>query len=99
MERKITLSNENCRLSKEDIARMIADAEEFKKQDDLLRERIEAKNNLEIFSYSMLDQLNDAKLRLKFTAEEKQTIKALSQELLLWLEENPRADSIAIRAQ
>ena len=53
MERKITLSNENCRLSKEDIARMIADAEEFKKQDDLLRERIEAKNNLEIFSYSM----------------------------------------------
>ena len=50
---------------------MIADAEEFKKQDDLLRERIEAKNNLEIFSYSMLDQLNDAKLRLKFTAEEK----------------------------
>jgi L1 cell adhesion molecule like protein len=71
LERKITLSNENCRLSKEDIARMIADAEEFKKQDDLLRERIEAKNNLEIFSYSMLDQLNDAKLRLKFTAEEK----------------------------
>jgi L1 cell adhesion molecule like protein len=53
LEKKITISNENCRLSKEDIERMIAEAEEYKKQDELIRERIEAKNNLEKFSYSM----------------------------------------------
>jgi heat shock protein 1/8 len=47
-EQKITIKNEKGRLSKDEIERMVQEAEKFKKQDDEMREKLDAKNDLEM---------------------------------------------------
>jgi len=44
---KITITNDKGRLSKEDIERMVEEAEKYKQEDEQVRQRIEAKNRLE----------------------------------------------------
>lgn len=41
------------RLSKEDIERMVTEAEEYKAEDDVLRDKVAAKNALESYCFSM----------------------------------------------
>lgn len=53
---KITVSNDKGRLSKDDIERMVKDAEQYKKDDDNIKRRIEAKNSLETYLYSVKDK-------------------------------------------
>merc|ERR1711955_153826 len=43
-ENKITITNDKGRLSKEDIEKMVNDAEKYKKEDDKQKERVDAKN-------------------------------------------------------
>merc|ERR1719228_3119074 len=52
-ENKITITNENGRLSKEEIERMVSDAEKFKAEDDKQKERISAKNGLESYCFNI----------------------------------------------
>jgi heat shock 70kDa protein 1/2/6/8 len=52
-ENKITITNEKGRLSKDEIERMVQDAETYKMDDDRQRERIEAKNKLESTAYQL----------------------------------------------
>merc|ERR1712036_204822 len=49
---KITITNDKGRLSKEDIEKMVADAEKFADEDKLQQERVQAKNALESYAYS-----------------------------------------------
>jgi L1 cell adhesion molecule like protein len=96
---KITITNEKGRLSKEDIERMVNEAEKFKGEDELVKKRIEAKNSFENYCFQMKNTLNDEKLRDKFTAEDKQVIEDCSKEGLQWLEANPNAEPEAIEAE
>merc|ERR1712153_163412 len=50
---KITITNDKGRLSSEDIEKMVADAEKFKAEDDVQKERISAKNGLESYCFNM----------------------------------------------
>ncbi|KAF0694888.1 Aste57867_14263 [Aphanomyces stellatus] len=50
-----TISNNRGRLSQEDIDRMVADAEKYKKDDAEVLRKIEARNNLEGFIYRALE--------------------------------------------
>lgn len=75
---KITITNDKGRLSKEDIEKMVHDAEKFKSEDDKIRKRIEAKNGLESYCFQMKNTLSDEKLSSKFTADDKKTIEELS---------------------
>src|SRR5699024_9835497 len=56
---KITITNDHNRLSPEDIERMIKDAEKFSDEDKKVKERVEAKNELESYAYSLKDQIGD----------------------------------------
>lgn len=56
---KITITNEKGRLSKEEIERMVQDAEKFKGEDEKVKERIDAKNGLEGYCYQLKNSLND----------------------------------------
>ena len=49
---KITISNDGSRLSKEDIQKMVSDAEKYKRDDEQVRDRVERKNQLEQSIYS-----------------------------------------------
>ena len=44
---KITITNDKGRLSKEDIEKLVKDAEKFKAEDEQIKNRVEAKNSLE----------------------------------------------------
>jgi len=48
---KITITNDKGRLSKEDIERMVNEAEKFKGEDDKVKKRIESKNSLENYCF------------------------------------------------
>lgn len=55
----ITISNDAGRLSQDEIERMILEAERFADEDKEARERIEARNGLETYAFSLKNQLED----------------------------------------
>src|ERR1700679_1493073 len=55
----ITITNDKGRLSQEEIERMVEEAEKFADEDKAVRERIEARNGLENYVYSLKNQVND----------------------------------------
>ncbi|RWS16346.1 heat shock protein 70-3-like protein [Dinothrombium tinctorium] len=69
---KITITNDHNRLSPDDIEKMIKDAERFAEDDKKVKERVEAKNELESYAYSLKNQVKDKdKLGGKLSDEEK----------------------------
>jgi L1 cell adhesion molecule like protein len=90
---KITITNEKGRLSKEEIENMVANAERFKREDELARKKIEAKNGLESFTYNLKNTLNDENVKNKLSDSDKATIEAKVQEILKWMENNPAAEA------
>jgi heat shock protein 5 len=71
----IVIKNENDKLSDEEIERMLRDAEEFAEQDKIAKERIEARNSLDNYVYSVKSSLNDAdKLKGKLSSDEQETL-------------------------
>ena len=61
-KQKITITNEKGRLSKEDIDRMVSDAEKYKGEDDAQKKKIDARNGLEQYAYSMKNTMRDEKV-------------------------------------
>ena len=76
------------RLSKEDIERMVQEAEKFKGDDDAQRERITAKNGLESYAYNMKSTVEDEKLKDKISEDDKKTIIDKCNEVIQWLDAN-----------
>jgi len=83
---KITITNDKGRLSKEEIDKLVSDAEKFKDEDDKIRNRIEKKNGLENYCFQMKNQLDDEKMKDKFTDDDKKVITESTKEVLQWLE-------------
>ncbi|XP_054649974.1 heat shock protein family A (Hsp70) member 8b [Dunckerocampus dactyliophorus] len=91
-ENKITITNDKGRLSKDDIERMVREAEDFKVEDDLQRDRVAAKNGLESYAFSMKSTMEDEKLKDKISAEDKQKILDKCTEVISWLDKNQSAE-------
>jgi len=87
-ENKITITNERGRLSKEEIEKMVNDAERFKEEDEKVKKVIEAKNSFENYCFQIRNTLYDENLKAKFTDEDKTTIEHLAKEGLDWIESN-----------
>jgi len=97
---KITITNDQNRLTPEDIERMINDAEKFADEDAKLKGRVEARNELESYAYSLKNQIGDKeKLGGKLSDEEKEKIEEIVNEKITWLEENQEADAEELKAQ
>jgi len=89
----IVINNNQNRLSPEEIERMIKDAEKFADEDKKVKERVEAKNELESYVYSLKNQINDKeKLGGKLSPEEKEKIETAVEEKIKWLEANANAE-------
>jgi L1 cell adhesion molecule like protein len=91
-ENKITITNDKGRLSKEEIERMVQDADKFRDEDEKQRERVSAKNGLESYCFSMKATVEDEKLKDKISAEDKKVIEDKCSEVLKWLDANQLAD-------
>jgi len=89
---KITITNDKGRLSKEDIEKMVNEAEKYKGEDEKIKKKIEAKNGFENYCYSMKNTLNDEKLKEKFTEDDKKVIEEASKEGQQWIEANANAE-------
>ncbi|CAO3642070.1 unnamed protein product [Mucor hiemalis] len=83
---KITITNDKGRLSKEDIERMVNDAEKYKAEDEEAAARIQAKNGLESYAYNLRNTLQDEKVGGALPAEDKEKLKTASDETIAWLD-------------
>merc|ERR1711997_1282710 len=68
-QNKITITNDKGRLSKEDIEKMVNDAEKFKADDDAQRERMAARNELETYCFNMKSTIEGRSVRQKLTVD------------------------------
>lgn len=85
----ITITNDKGRLSQEEIERMVAEAEKYADEDKANKEKIEGRNALENYAFSLKTQVNDKDgLGAKIDDEDKQTILDAVKETLEWLDEN-----------
>ena len=91
-QNKITITNDKGRLSKEEIEKMVNDAEKYKAEDDQQKERISAKNNLESYCFNMKSTLEDEKLKDKISEADRKTINDKCDEAIKWLDINQTAD-------
>jgi len=89
---KIQITNDKGRLSKEEIEKMVADAEKFKDEDDKQKEKIAAKNGLESYCFNMKSTVEDDKLKDKITESDLKTISDKVQETIGWLDQNQTAE-------
>ena len=90
-ENKITITNEKGRLSKEEIDKMVNEAERYKEEDERNKKKVEGKNQLENYLYTIKNSLEDEKLKDKFSDEDKKTINESTEEAKKWLENNQDA--------
>jgi heat shock protein 5 len=90
----ITITNDQNRLTPEDIERMVNDAEKFADEDRLLKEKVDARHDLEGYLYGLKNQLADKeKLGGKLSEEEKTTITEAVTEKISWLESHQDAET------
>merc|ERR1712177_203344 len=89
---KITITNDKGRLSKEEIERMVNDAEKFKAEDDKQKERISSKNGLESYCFNMKTTLDDEKVKDKISDDDRKTIGDKCDEAIKWLDANQLAE-------
>uniref|UniRef100_F6TJ80 Heat shock 70 kDa protein n=2 Tax=Xenopus tropicalis TaxID=8364 RepID=F6TJ80_XENTR len=91
-ENKITITNDKGRLSKEEIERMVQEADRYKAEDEVQREKISAKNSLESLAFNMKSTVEDEKLKDKISPEDKQKILDKCNEVISWLDRNQMAE-------
>eukprot|EP00928_Gymnodinium_smaydae_P025024 TRINITY_DN2006_c1_g1_i1.p2 TRINITY_DN2006_c1_g1~~TRINITY_DN2006_c1_g1_i1.p2 ORF type:complete len:754 (+),score=234.79 TRINITY_DN2006_c1_g1_i1:95-2263(+) len=97
----ITITNEKGRLSKDDIERMVKEAEQYKSEDEAARKRVEARNELERYAYSVRSSLDRDDLKDKFTEDDRDAVRRAVDEAVAWLEseEGAAADAEAYEAR
>ncbi|XP_045606728.1 heat shock cognate 71 kDa protein [Procambarus clarkii] len=91
-ENKITITNDKGRLSKEEIEKMVQDAEKYKADDENQRERIAAKNSLESYCFNMKSTVEDEKFKDKVSSTDRSKILDACNEAIKWLDSNQSAE-------
>ena len=92
---KITITNDKGRLSKEDIERMVSEAEKYKAEDAAVMERVTAKNSLETYAYNLRNSLQDPQTKDKFDAADKAQLEKAVDEAIQWLDSNQELEKDA----
>merc|ERR1711862_499097 len=90
-QNKITITNDKG-LSKEEIERMVNDAEKFKEEDNKQKDRISAKNGLESYCFNMKTTIEDEKMADKISEDVKKKITDKCDDAIKWLDANQLAE-------
>merc|ERR1712224_823087 len=96
---QITITNEKGRLSQSEIDRMVSETEKFRAEDETNRQKVEAKNGLENYCFTMRNTLNEEKLKDKFEDGDKEKIEKAVQEALDWVDKNQLAEKDEFEAK
>ena len=89
--KKITITNDKGRLSKEEIDEMVRTASEHEAEDKIVKERVDARNGLESFAYQAKSSVEDPDIKSKLSNEECDTVRKAAKEVLEWLDDNREA--------
>ena len=89
---QITITNEKGRLSQAEIDRMVEAAEQFKAEDEANKQRVEAKNGLENYCYTLRNSMQEEQLKAKFSNADKEALEKAIQETIEWLDRNQLAE-------
>ncbi|CAF2054284.1 unnamed protein product [Brassica oleracea] len=90
---KITITNDKGRLSKDEIKKMVQEAEKYKSEDEEHKKKVEAKNALENYAYNMRNTIRDDKIGEKLAAADKKKIEDSVEEAVQWLDGNQTAEA------
>jgi L1 cell adhesion molecule like protein len=96
---KITITNEKGRLSKEDIEKMVSDAEAAAADDKRAMERVEAKNELEAYLYNARNSFREDKVKETLGAETVEKAEAILKEHMDWMDAHPDEDKDTYKAR
>merc|ERR1712227_691294 len=88
----ITITNDKGRLSKDDIDRMVREAEQYAEEDKAAKERIDAKNQLESYCYQMKNTISEDKFKSAVSEDEAKQIEDKVNETMTWLETAEHAE-------
>ncbi|VDP90643.1 unnamed protein product [Echinostoma caproni] len=91
-QNKITITNDKGRLSKDEIERMVQEAERYKQDDERQRERVGAKNALESYAFSMKQTVEDEQVKSKLSESDRKLILDKCRETSEWLDANQTAE-------
>jgi heat shock protein 1/8 len=91
-QNKITITNDKGRLSKDEIERMVQEAEKYKAEDEGQRDRVAAKNSLESYCFNMKQTIEDEKIKDKISEEDRKKVEDKCSETLAWLDANQTAE-------
>lgn len=75
-------------MTKDEVEKLLKEAERFKSEDEKNRKKIEAKNTLENYTYSIKNTLKDEKLKDKITDDERTNVSKEVEEIVKWMEMN-----------
>ncbi|CAI4060426.1 Hsp70 family chaperone SSA4 SKDI_05G1830 [Saccharomyces kudriavzevii IFO 1802] len=90
---KITITNDKGRLSKEDIDKMVAEAEKFKAQDEEEAQRVQAKNQLESYAFTLKNSVNENNFKEKVGEEDAKKLETAAQDAITWLDASQAAST------
>jgi heat shock protein 1/8 len=90
--KNLTIKNDKGRLSQEDIERMVQEGEKFKEEDQMNRDKIEAKNKLDSLVYQTRSTIDNEQVKSKLEDSDIKTVNDTLTETELWLEEERTKD-------
>jgi len=88
---KITINNDKGRLSKEEVERMVQEAEQHRVEDEEQRARVDARNSLEAYAFQMKSTVDEPNIKEKLSEDDRQAILNKSTEVLSWIDSNQMA--------
>jgi L1 cell adhesion molecule like protein len=91
-KKDITIKYNKGRLSESEIKKVVEDAEKYRAEDEKVKLRVEAKNELESYAYSVKNSLNDTNISSKLSSDDKSAIEKAVKETVDWLDHNQTAD-------
>jgi heat shock protein 1/8 len=89
--KSITIKNDSGRLSKDEIEKMVQEAEKFQKDDEATKERIDAKNKLEGYVYNIKNSLNEQGVKEKMSKDDLENLSKTLQSEIQWLNNSQEA--------
>ena len=90
---QITITNDKGRLSKDDIERMLAEAEKYKEDDAKEESRIKARNSAESYAYSLRNTLNEDQIKDKIDSADKEKLESAIKDMIDFLDTNQTASA------
>lgn len=92
IKNKITITNDKGRLTKDEIERMVQEAEKYKADDEALKKKVDAKNNVENYAYNMRNTIREEKVAAQISSEEKEKMEKALTDTIEWIEANQLAE-------